>query len=81
MIVYATCNGSGGRYDPTDAYLYDWFKTEAEAARHGARLFAAEGGGCIFRVDLGHIDKAKVIALLQQDYLASAIIQVIPVET
>jgi hypothetical protein len=77
MILYATCDGSGGRYDPADAHLYDWFKTEAEAARHAAKLFAAEGGGCIFRVDLGALDKQKVIALMQETYADTTSIQVV----
>ena len=77
MILYATCDGSGGRYDPADAHLYDWFKTEAEATRHVARLVTAGGGGCVFRVDLGTVDKEKVIALMQETYVDGASIQVV----
>ena len=77
MILYATCDGSGGRYDPAEAHLYDWFKTEAEATRHAAKLLMGAGGGCVFRVDLGTIDKEKVIALMQETYVATTSIQVV----
>ena len=77
MVVYAVSNGSGGRYDPADAPLYDWFRTETEAVQHAQQVHMPDGNGFVFRVDLGTVDEEKVISLMLQTYQQSSNIRVV----
>ena len=67
MNLYAACNGSGGQYDPAEAYLYEWFKTEVEAIRYFKNKLGSRG--CVFHIHFDCMDHDGAIALIEQNYL------------